>query len=342
MIKEIKIFFEYLKRLFKKWYAYLPILPDLIDKIQSHIEYTIPVSSNILNIFALFALLYATYQVWNDMRLEKLVLEEKLKNPIDYEVKANIKKVKIDLNYIESLIDKNIEKTESLIYSAEEELEKLSFNRKEMKIIGGAQTINVFENIYKTNLKNYIDELKEYSDKKDNYLLEWKNFNDIELKDIYIVDFYITNTGKFDEDIDIEIHFNNENKYIGEICLIDNFPSRFNLPSKPEKKKEIDFYSRNILNDLDIHETFRLQANLNPQTYRRYEEIKENIFSVKLRDLKASETVSIFRDDGYFIKIIDKNDIDIIISSKNSTSKINKKLVYEDKGEFDYFQDKKD
>lgn len=139
MIKEIKIFFEYLKRLFKKWYAYLPILPDLIDKIQSHIEYTIPVSSNILNIFALFALLYATYQVWNDMRLEKLVLEEKLKNPIDYEVKANIKKVKIDLNYIESLIDKNIEKTESLIYSAEQELEKLSFNRKEMKIIGGGE-----------------------------------------------------------------------------------------------------------------------------------------------------------------------------------------------------------
>lgn len=148
MIKEIKIFFEYLKRLFKKWYAYLPILPDLIDKIQSHIEYTIPVSSNILNIFALFALLYATYQVWNDMRLEKLVLEEKLKNPIDYEVKANIKKVKIDLNYIESLIDKNIEKTESLIYSAEQELEKLSFNRKEMKIIGGELKQSMYLKIF--------------------------------------------------------------------------------------------------------------------------------------------------------------------------------------------------
>lgn len=345
MIKEIKIFFEYLKRLFKKWYAYLPILPDLLDKIQSHLEYTIPVSSNILNIFALFALLYATYQVWNDMRLEKLELEEKLKNPIDYEVKANIKKVKIDLTYIESLIDKNIEKIQSLIHSAEQELEKIVINENdEIKLLAIKFSQGIYSNselFYKNDLKDYIKLLKEYKNKKDNYLLEWKNFSDIELKDIYIVDFYITNTGKFDEDIDIEIHFNNENKYIGEIFLLDNFP-RSNLPSKPKKKKEMDFYSQNILNGLDFHDRIITQANLNPQTYRRFEEIKENIFSVNLRDLKALQRVSIFRNNGYFIKITDKNDIDIIISSKNSTSKINKKLVYEDNGEFDYFQDKKD
>ncbi len=35
----------------------------------------------------------------------------------------------------------------------------------------------------------------------------------------------------------------------------------------------------------------------NPRIYRRYEEIKEHIFSIKLRDLKASETVSVFRDN---------------------------------------------
>jgi hypothetical protein len=345
MIKEIKIFFEYLKRLFKKWYAYLPILPDLLDKIQSHLEYTIPVSSNILNIFALFALLYATYQVWNDMRLEKLELEEKLINPIDYEVKANIKKVKIDLIYIESLIDKNIEKTQSLIHSAEQELEKIVINENdEIKSLATKFSSGIYPNseiFYKNDLKDYIKLLKDYQNKKDDYLLEWKNFSDIELKDIYIVDFYITNTGKFDEDIDIEIHFNDENKYIGEFFLLDNFPSS-SLPSKPKKNKEMDFHSRNILNELDIRDRIRTQANLNPLTYKRFEEIKENIFSVKLRNLKASETVDIFRNNGYFIRITDKNDIDIIISSKNSTSKINKKLVYEDNGEFDYFQDKKD
>lgn len=74
--------------------------PDLTDLIQSHFNYTIPISSNILNYIALIALLYATYQVWDDTRIEKLELEEKLKNPIDYEVKAYIKKVKIDLDYI--------------------------------------------------------------------------------------------------------------------------------------------------------------------------------------------------------------------------------------------------
>lgn len=343
--------FEYLKRLVKKWFTYLIFVPDLTDLIQSHFNYTIPISSNILNYIALIALLYATYQVWNDMRLEKLELEKKLKNPIDYEVKAKIRKVKIDLDYIESLIDKNIEKTESLIHSVEKELENLSSSGKESNLNIIKETMmslnnlnniyNQLENIYKIDLKNYINELKEYKNKKDDYLIEWEKFNEIELKDIYFVDFYISNIGRqFDEDIDIDINFNNENKYIGEIYLLDNFPSNFDLPSKPEKKKEMDFYSRNILNNLDIHDTFRFQANLNPHTYRRYEEIKEDIFSVKLRDLKASETVRIFTNNGYFTKIADKNDIDIIISSKNSTSKINKKLVFEIEEDFDYFQDR--
>lgn len=339
--------FEYLKRLVKKWFGILSLITTISGFILFYTNFDtrdviVSFIADKLPYISLVFLFIGTYQVWKDTRLEKIKLEEKLKNPIDYEVKAILKKVKIDLSYIEILIDKNIEETESLIHSAEQELEKLSFNRKEMKIIGGASTINVFENMYKTNLKNYIDELKEYSDKKDDYLLEWKNFSDIELKDIYIVDFYITNIGRqFDEDIDIEIHFNDENKYIGEFFLLDNFPSS-NLPSKPKKNKEKGFYLQNILNELDIRDRIRTQANLNPQTHRRFEEIKENIFSVKLRDLKASKTVSIFRNNGYFIRITDKNDIDIIISSKNSTSKINKKLVYEDNGEFDYFQDKKD
>ena len=335
--------FEYLKRLVKKWFTYLIFVPDLTDLIQSHFNYTIPISSNILNYIALIALLYATYQVWDDTRIEKLELEEKLKNPIDYEVKAYIKKVKIDLDYIESLIDKNIEKTVSLIHSSEQELEKIIVNENdEIKFLAIKFSSGIYSNseiFYKNDLKDYIELLKEYKNKKDNYLLEWKKFNEIELKDIYIVDFYITNIGRqFDEDIDIDIHFNNENKYIGEIYLLDNFPSNFDLPSKPEKKKERNFYSKEIFNDFDIHKTIRTQENLNPHTYRRYEEIKEDIFSVKLRDLKVLEKVDIFKSKGFFIKITDKNDIDVIISSKNSTSKINKKLISEIGEEFDYFQ----
>lgn len=348
---------EYLKRLVKKWFTYLIFVPDLTDLIQSHFNYTIPISSNILNYIALIALLYATYQVWNDMRLEKLELEEKLKNPIDYEIKADIKKVKIDLDYIESLIDKNIEKTESLIYSAEKELENLSSSGKESNLNIIKETMmslntlnsvnniyNQLENVYKIDLKNYINELKEYKNTKDNYLLEWKKFNEIELKDIYIVDFFITNIGRqFDEDIDIDINFNNENKYVGEIYLLDNFPNSLNLPAKPERKKFNDFTVIKPLDmSYDFYEIDKLHRDSNPHTYKRYEEIEEQKFSIKLRDLKVSEIVSIFRNNGYFMKIIDKNDIDIIISSKNSTSKINKKLLYEDKGEFNYFQDSKD
>lgn len=340
--------FEYLKRLIKKWFTYLIFVPDLTDLIQSHFNYTIPISSNILNYIALFALIYATYQVWNDMRHEKLELEEKLKNPIDYEVKAKIKKVKIDLDYIENIIDKNIEKIDFLIHSAEQEFEKIVINENnEIKLLAIKFSSGIYsdsEIFYKNDLKKYIELLREYKNNKDTYLLEWKKFNEIELKDIYIVDFFITNIGRqFDEDIDIDINFNNENKYVGEIYLLDNIPSSLNLPAKPERKKFNDFTVIKPLDmSYDFHEFDKLHRDSNPHTYKRYEEIEEQKFSIKLRDLKVSETVSIFRDNGYFMKITDKNDIDIIISSKNSTSKINKKLVYEDKGEFNYFQDSKD
>ena len=338
---------EYLKRLVKKWFTYLIFIPDLTDLIQSHFNYTIPISSNILNYIALIALLYATYQVWNDMRLEKVELEEKLKNPIDYEVKAKIKKVKINLNFVENIIDKNIEKIDFLIHSAEQEFKKIVINENnEIKSLAIKFSSGIYsdsEIFYKNDLKKYIELLREYKNNKDTYLLEWKKFNEIELKDIYIVDFFITNIGRqFDEDIDIDINFNNENKYVGEIYLLDNIPNSLNLPAKPERKKFNDFTVIKPLDmSYDFHDFDKLHRDSNPHTYKRYEEIEEQKFSIKLRDLKVSEIVSIFRDNGYFMKITDKNDIDIIISSKNSTSKINKKLVYENKGEFDYFQDSK-
>lgn len=340
---------EYLKRLVKKWFTYLIFVPDLTDLIQSHFNYTIPISSNILNYMALIALLYATYQVWDDTRIEKLELEEKLKSPIDYEVKAYIKKVKIELAYIESLLDKNIEKTVSLIHSSEQEFEKIVVNENdEITSLARHFALSGYSNkseiFYKNDLGNYIKQLKEYADKKDTYLIDWKDFNDIVLKDIYFVDFSIRNIGRqFDEDIDIDIHFNNENKYIEKNYLIDNSPNSFNLPSKPERKKENEFNTiRRFIDNVDnSHELYKLQMmDSNPRIYRRYEEIKEYIFSIKLRDLKVSRSARIFRNNGYFIKIKDKNDIDVIISSKNSTSKINKKLIFEVGEEFDYFQDR--
>lgn len=347
MKKKIKMFFEYIKRLIKKSFAILSFITTISGVILFYTNFdTRDIIVNfIMNYFlyiSFFLLFIGTYQVWNDMRLEKLVLEEKLKNPIDYEVKAYIKRVKFDLNNIESLIDKNIKEIESLIDSAERELENLSSNYK-IKISGGiSSTINVVESNYEIDLKNYIDYLKEYADKKDTYLLEWQEFNELELKDMYVVDFFITNIGRlFDEDIDIDINFNNENKYVGEIYLLDNIPNSLNLPVKPERKKFNDFTVIKSLDmSYDFHKFDKLHTDSNPLIYKRYEEIEERKFSIKLRDLKVNNRVRVFSGNDYFVKIIDKNDIDIIISSKNSTSKINKKLVYEDKGEFDYFQDK--
>ncbi|ORU84645.1 hypothetical protein ACC44_09280, partial [Francisella tularensis subsp. holarctica] len=85
---------------------------------------------------------------------------------------------------------------------------------------------------YTTNLKEYKKELESYNSKVENNLKAWKSFVDNDLRNIYIVDFSIENTGvKSDKNIDIEIELG-KNSYISLLENIESYPF---ILEKPEK-----------------------------------------------------------------------------------------------------------
>jgi len=69
--------------------------------------------------------------------------------------------------------------------------------------------------------------------------------------------------------------------------------------------------------------------NSNPQTLRRYLEIKDNSISLIFRDLKADEDAKLLKR-AVFIKSDDLNDLEFEIKSKMS----NKRIVKEVKLDF--------
>lgn len=68
---------------------------------------------------------------------------------------------------------------------------------------------------YIAGLDNYLEKLRNYSSKKDECLDKYKKVIENKLKDLYMVDFVISNCGiKFDEDIDIALEFEEKNEYL--------------------------------------------------------------------------------------------------------------------------------
>ena len=346
---------EYIKKLLHKWFGKFSLIASFsgvilfytgIDTNNLIVNFIV---NNLLSVSLIF-LLISAYQVWSDIRQEKQILEEKLKNPIDYEIKATIKKVVIDIQYLENIFDKNIEKTKQLIDEAENEIDKLSVEEDSTPMLSQVErlrslssTLSGFgderktDKLYLSELISYKHDLREYPNKKDSFLLEWKNFIDNDLKNIYYANFNITNIGtKSDEDIDVEILFKNENRHIDYLEMLNNFPKKSYLPIKPKRENNIQFRPTINFDSIDLHNTM---MNSNPQTYKRYEEITDTTLSVKLRDLKVSETVRIFRKKGFFIFLENKDDFDVNIVSKNSNSAIHKKLIFEKIEDYDYFKE---
>ncbi|OCL82737.1 hypothetical protein [Arcobacter porcinus] len=341
---------EYLKRLFSKWFVYLGLLPAIDDLIERYLTISLSIPSIVLYFVAFCAFIYATYQVWNDMRVEKEELEEKLKNPVDYEIKAYAKKIVFDIEYAEKKIVENIKEAQNIIKKSSKELDKLQEKPDENSLSGklemfrSMQSLGIYENdsyetskvIYMAELSKYIDELKNFPSKKDECLDKYKEVIENKLKDLYMLDFVISNCGiKFDEDIDIVLEFGEKNEYLESGYISLNLPKCILLPSKPEIKLINDFttISKPIFDNND----FEFIKDSNPLVYRRYEKIEDKQFSIKLRDLKVSKSVRIFKNDSYLFKIEDKNSMKCTITSKNSTSKIIKNIIFENDGEFDFF-----
>ena len=345
---------EYLKRLFSKWFVYLGLLPAIDDLIERYLNISLSIPNIVLYLLAFCGFIYATYQAWNDMRVEKEELEEKLKNPVDYEIKAYAKKIVFDLEYLKNKINKNIEEAEKIIFEISTELKELEEKSDKNSLSDGiymAKMLSSFEMyddkknkqnemFYLAGLNSYLEKLRNYSSKKDECLDKYKEAIENKLKDLYMVDFVISNCGiKFDEDIDIVLEFGEKNEYLESGYISLNLPKCILLPSKPERQNIYysSEYRKAILGRPDFREINKIQLDSNPLVYRRYEKIKDKLFSIKLRDLKVSDSVSIFKNDSYLFKIKDKNSMKCTITSKNSTSKIIKNIIFENDGEFDFF-----
>lgn len=343
--------FEYIAKIFKKWFGIFSIIASFSGLL---LFYTgIDTNSLIVNLFknnwltiSLIFLLISSFQVWLDTQKEKTALENKLKNPVDYEIQAYKQTINIDLQYVEKLFDKNIKKSSEILTDINSEIKNLSVtdnsSRNISKLLSSMQH-EIYNNsksdeFYIQELKNYRIKLIEYPKKKETFLLNWKKFIDNELKNIYFVNFTIKNVGTLsDEDIDIEIEIMNNIKYITDLYTLENFPKIPSLPEKP-KRETVAILRQNSDLNLDFAKMHKLQIDSNPLTYRRYEIIDNNKFSIKLRDLKVSEEVKIFSQKGFFIYIDNENDFNVKIISKSSNSAIHKKVVFIKAKDYDYFK----
>jgi hypothetical protein len=290
--------------------------------------------------------LVSSYQVWLDMKNKKIELEDKLKNPVDYEIKAYQQNIVIDADYLENLFDEQIIGLDKLLLDVDDEIKKLFIadNSKTTNISKflSMHSNPIFPHNYKSNelyvqeLKNYKTKLEEYPNKKESFLLAWKSFIDNDLKNIYFVNFTIKNIGTVaDKDIDIEISHNN--KYIVDLYDLDTFPKKPSLPKKPTRES-ITFIQPSLEHDLNLMRINELTRNSNPMTYKRYEEINDNKFSIKLRDLKVSKEVDIFRRKGFFMYVENENDFNVNIVSEKSNAAIQKKVLFQKAKDYNYFE----
>jgi hypothetical protein len=338
---------EFIKKIFKKWFGIFSLIASFsglflfYTGIDTNYIVINLLNSNWLTISLIF-LLISSYQVWLDVKKEKITLENKLKNPIDYEIKAYKQNIHIDLDYLESLYDENIKESIEILTDVNSEIQSLSIsdnlkttNMSKMLLMRYRESS--FHNnlksdeLYIQELRNYIIELENYPKMKENFLTSWKLFINNDLENIYYIIFSIKNIGTIaDEDIDIEI--THQDKYIIDVRLLENFPKKPFLP-----KKEVVSISQQSPNySFDSVKIDKLRRDTDPLTYKRYEEINDTTFSVKIRDLKVSKEINIFRQNGFFMHIIHEDDFNVNILSKKSNSAIQKKIIFEKNGSYDY------
>ncbi len=344
---------EFIKKIFHKWFGIFSLIASASGVL---LFYTgIDTNSIIVSYFkhnwltiSLIFLLVSSYQVWLDMKNKKIELEDKLKNPVDYEIKGYQQNIAIDVDYLENLFDEEIRKLDKLLLDVDDEIKKL-FVDDDLKTTNISKNFSIHSTFMSHNnfksdesyiqeLKNYKTKLEEYPNKKESFLLNWKIFIDNELKNIYFVSFTIKNIGTVsDEDIDIEISHNK--KYIVDLYNLDTFPKKPSLPKKPTRES-ITFIQPRLDHHLNLMKMSELTRDLNPMTYRRYEEINDNKFSIKLKDLKVSEEVDIFRKNGFFMYVENENDFNVNIVSKKSNAAIQKKVLFQKEKDYNYFESK--
>lgn len=336
---------EYIKRVLSRWWILLGITPEILDRISTYYGHELELPSELTYSLILIFLLISTYLVWKEEKLQNIELEEKYKNPIDYDITANLYPLDLEQNDIIENEYKTLSEKKDAINGIEEELlnidedyeEKFSNNTNlslfhSMDILSGRSKRrderpykDRFE-IYKNSYLRYISDYEKYIEDLEKY------YQSFESK-VYYVEHIIENIGtSSDEGIYIHIKIKDGifKKYEE---LFSNLPSAPNEPKKPSVVEYIDTYAqiRAVQPPIDFPYID------NEKYYRRFYKLEEKSVTVQLRDLNVGDRGNVFKDK-FFLFTDDYNSMSFTIKSKNSTkvirkdmpTKIKNKLTYND------------
>ncbi|WP_418178669.1 hypothetical protein ACNSOO_06015 [Aliarcobacter lanthieri] len=336
---------EYIKRVLSRWWILLGITPEILDRISTYYGHELELPSELTYSLILIFLLISTYLVWKEEKLQNIELEEKYKNPIDYDITANLYPLDLEQNDIIENEYKTLSEKKDAINGIEEELlnidedyeEKFSNNTNlslfhSMDILSGRSKRrderpykDRFE-IYKNSYLRYISDYEKYIEDLEKY------YQSFESK-VYYVEHIIENIGtSSDEGIYIHIKIKDGifKKYEE---LFSNLPSAPNEPKKPSVVEYIDTYAqiRAVQPSIDFPYID------NEKYYRRFYKLEEKSVTVQLRDLNVGDRGNVFKDK-FFLFTDDYNSMSFTIKSKNSTkvirkdipTKIKNKLTYND------------
>jgi hypothetical protein len=294
----------YIKELFKNFFAKFAAISTISGLIlfYTNIDTKNIIVNFIINnliIVSLIFLFIATYQVWKNIKSEKQELEEKFKNPIQYKIEAHLQEVYFDFEHIENNFINECNNLKEIIDDTNKEIEKLStllqHNKPIVKMFEGISGASALMHNYPSSAEQYLASLKDYKQElenfpntKDEYIQKWQTFIDNDVNNLYFIGFDITNIGiKANEDIEINIMFNNDNKHIDTPIFLEKYPSII-LPKEPEKpKSSFDNILNPIFNTVDLN----IPNIEHPNAFRKFEKIEDDCFSITMRDIKVGEKI---------------------------------------------------
>jgi len=345
----MKYLIEYISKLLKTWIFYLGLIPAFYDFINTYFNWKFEFSSKFLLFWALFCVLYGSFEVWKKEKenFEKLLEKyNQLKNSFpNYEVKIFLRKYKF------KEIEEFKQKKKEYLQRAYKQLEILG-NKVLLEKLSVKEIEKFFDFIpyeKKYNLAKYENDLRDFI--KNLEILDVKN--DLKNINFYKATLEISNIGnKSDEDIFCEINVGEKNFTFEDLEDAENVLNEItnkNIPKlsdfpKPEIIKEtipnnlnnlsklqriLNQFNRPIQGELIVEPIKfsgidrKLIKNLHPPFFS----CEEHIVTVRKLSLKVG---LVYTKDFYLI-LNDSKNISYFITSKYLPSPLENrvKVIYE-------------
>lgn len=329
---------KYFKKVVFRWWILLGFMPEALERIALYFNKEIKIPEE-YTIYLCFAFLFiSTYLVWKEEKEKVEALEEKSKNPVDYEITAEIYPFDDDIeNLIQNLV-KVIDDTQNEIDEINKSLPDDNQSKHKIKATLIDNDVDGMTRLYSDKFhisdsflnsklvqeqrkRIYRDSLIDYIINMHKYIEQMRDYYENRKGKIFYVVFFIHNTGSiFDESIDINI--SSKNSIFAEKLDFDN------TLIKPKKPKESEIIKDNLFMNPIFDIPSIKDFDINPHRLRRYIEIKDKNISLVLRDLKVDVIINLL-DKIVFIKTDNLNDLETEIISKNANKKIQKNVVLE-------------